>query len=203
MLGKEVYTKKEKSPSFKKLYALFIYKNIKKLSIMEQFQETKIDNILEAADYEGLKVCETTEGMNGYPKNIKKCIIGFDTFKDVEDFVEKYGGTISGFKKRDGHHFYKNEGSVFRPYSVEDFIQLYGDNGRIIYDVDEEIIAVKESGNDEQFIEDEIWSLETLKEELTDDTVIVQLDGRNEIMNKECISFSEDVYSYVIGVDPY
>ena len=44
----------------------------------------------EIASENGLQVIDTTTGLNGYPRFLKKAIIGFEDFEQAEKLAEEY-----------------------------------------------------------------------------------------------------------------
>ena len=84
-----------------------------------------IEDWLDYADSLGLEIVEVTEGMNGYPKNLSKAVIGFDTWQDAEEFAKETGREIVRITKRDGHQFWWSEGREFEP--LKPTVAWYGD----------------------------------------------------------------------------
>lgn len=72
----------------------------------------------------GLRKIEITEGANGYPKNCHPAVIGFDNFKQAEQFVKDFGGEICDLRVRDGHHLWENRCWTDEPIRVtpSDFV---------------------------------------------------------------------------------
>lgn len=70
---------------------------------------------LDLADEKGLDIIEITKGLNGYPKNVYKGVIGFDNFEDATQFAKSINGEVVLLSRKDGHHFYTNNGWVDKP----------------------------------------------------------------------------------------
>ena len=70
---------------------------------------------LDLANEKGLDIIEITEGNNGYPKNIYKGVIGFDNFEDANIFANSINGEVVLLSRKEGHHFYTNNGWVDKP----------------------------------------------------------------------------------------
>lgn len=81
---------------------------------------------LEYADDSGLQIVEVTEGMNGYPKNLHKAVIGFDNFQDAEKFAAETQRTVVEMCRRDGHQFWKSCGWTDKP--LKPTAEWYGDD---------------------------------------------------------------------------
>lgn len=54
----------------------------------------------EACEY--YEIVETTQGMNGYPRNLRKAVIGFDCIGEAEEFANHHKGKVVELCKRDG-----------------------------------------------------------------------------------------------------
>lgn len=82
---------------------------------------SEINSILEDYTQEnGLEIVETTEGMNGYPRNLKKVITDFQCFEDAEICANAVGGYICLISRRDGHQLWKNHGRAYEPIEIND-----------------------------------------------------------------------------------
>ena len=98
---------------------------------MEQQTITEICEILEEyASQNGLEIVETTEGMNGYPQNLKKVITDFQCFEDAEICADTVGGHICLISRRDGHQLWKNNGRAYEPIEIND--SWFGDDDVVI-----------------------------------------------------------------------
>lgn len=166
-------------------------------------------NIEEIAELENLEVIETTVGMNGYPKNIKSAIVGFESFEHAQKLANEYGLSIESFTKRDGWHLWnRNNNTVYEPYknSAED----YGDNYTEIPKMDETDFIESEM---RWFLEDvesfeeidkfikikrEVWECIEIMED--DEIVILHEGSYYETIKKESMAFSHDTRNYIIGL---
>lgn len=78
---------------------------------------------LENIAYEhGLELIETTSEASGYPRNLKKAIIGFDTFEEAQELADRYGLTVREFTKRDGWQLWVRGGRMWEEYSLIDVL---------------------------------------------------------------------------------
>ena len=144
----------------------------------------------EIASENGLQVINTTTGLNGYPRALKKAIIGFDDFEQAEKLAEEYHLDIEIFTKRDGwqlwsrdnNHAYdafdrsaEDYGENYLQFeanmSQDDFLQQVGAADFI------DGLADEEDGLD--IIEEYITDLRKLYDEIAiaDDDEIVIADG--------------------------
>lgn len=56
-----------------------------------EYFDYKVDAIAEAMD---LDVVSTTDGQNGYPKNVGYAVVGFDSMDDIQEIARKFGMRI-------------------------------------------------------------------------------------------------------------
>lgn len=154
----------------------------------------------------GLEVKTTTEGQNGYPSNLKKFITGFDNFTQAQEFASNRGLEVCQFRKRDGHEFWQNRGCQFEPLDIHDKVSDLGDDYEIL-DYDTELEALKERINDSESFEQiqEFTSkFETIQNEFEileeNESIILNCGEYYETCKNKMLSYSEDVYTYCIGV---
>lgn len=103
--------------------------------------ETQTDKRL-IAEENNLQYIETTAGMNGYPKDIKGAIIGFETFEQAQALADQKDLEIQTFLKRDGWQLWERlQGSVYEEQvnSAEDFGDNYSD--AVCWETQEEFFA--------------------------------------------------------------
>lgn len=86
-----------------------------------------IKNIEDIAAVNGLELIDTTNSINGYPMNLQRVIIGFDSFEQAEKLAKEYGLSIEYFTKRDGWSLWFRLGrKAFEPF--ERSAEEYGDD---------------------------------------------------------------------------
>lgn len=73
-----------------------------------------------------LRVIETTEGMNGYPKNIGKAVIGFKSFEEAEEFAKEHNSEVVELRRKAGQYFWNSYGTAYSEYHLSS--ELYGDD---------------------------------------------------------------------------
>lgn len=59
-------------------------------------------NLEDIAAQNGLELIDTTSARNGYPQDLQKAIIGFDTFEQAEKLAKETGLRIEFFQQHDG-----------------------------------------------------------------------------------------------------
>ena len=169
--------------------------------------------IKEFIEENGLRVIETTTGNNGYPENIKKAVIGFNNIEIINNLINALDENdsewiqIKSFKIRDGWHFHKEEGYRLDDYSINDYLNIAGDNYNKV-DLDCEIDFLIENLNDVKEDKEslkeiilKITELIELSESVNEDNeIIISNNGIYEIMQKRFMSFNHDVWTYNIGI---
>lgn len=169
----------------------------------------------EIASENDLQVIDTTTGLNGYPRALKKAIIGFENFEQAEKLAEEYHLDIEIFTKRDGWQLWSRDnnraydafersaedyGENYQQFSADmsqdDFLQQVGATSYI----DE--LADEEDGLDR--IEEYIKNLRELYTEIEiaddDEIVIAESDVYVETIKKKTMQYSYDTKNYVIGL---
>lgn len=174
--------------------------------------ETTTKNLEEIAFDYSLSVIETTSERNGYPSNIKKAIIGFDSFEEAKEIAEKEGLKIQFFKKKDGWDLWYRTGDTAYN-AIQNKAEDYGDNYKMY---DPEIYKNIEYLYDVEFkdlIKDNSYSLQELKEliksieylyesiEYCSEGQVVFSDGNNvEIVDEYTMYWQYDTNHIVIGL---
>lgn len=165
----------------------------------------------QAIDLQDLTHIEINTDGNDYPRGLGAVgAIGFNQFSEAEAFAEQHGGEVVVFKTRDGHHFWRNEGRAYSPFTAHDYIDGADDNTNLITEEDltdkfwEDLMAATEDKD----IDEVDYIFENYKEHLADiqaagDGKVCFFDGNtNEIgtLDETFMEYRYDVYSYAIGV---
>lgn len=161
------------------------------------------------AEIENLEVIETTSGVNGYPKSLKKALIGFDTFEQAEKVANEYGLSIEFFEKRDGWQLYYRTGSTaFEEIEISEYD--YGDdfasfrfsdlNDFYENEVNSMIAEFESFEQVEDFIEKKKKVYEAIEELGENEIVITHCGEYYDTVKKKTMSFSYDSKTTVIGL---
>lgn len=165
-------------------------------------------DIYEIAELEGFEVIETTSEANGYPRNLKKALIGFENFEQAEQLAERYDLSIETFKKRDGWQLWHREGRAWGPIepSEEDFGDDYMTFTSKDYEdfYDNEVNPfISEFDNFEavqDFLDKKRKIYEAI-EDLDDNEMVLTYQGEFlEVIKKSTMTFSEDSKTWAIGL---
>lgn len=170
--------------------------------------EVELD-LRDIAEKEGLDYIYTTSEGNGYPRNLKPAIIGFNTFGQAQEIADKYNLSIESFETKDGWGLWtRNNRRMYEPYqnSAED----YGDNYSEIHKMDEddfienEVQPLLEDAESFDKIEailkekKEIWEQVEVMED--DEIVITSYGTYYQTIKKTSMYFSHDTRHYTIGL---
>ena len=159
---------------------------------------------------QGLQVIETTVGMNGYPKCVKKAVIGFDSYEEAKEMAETLGLNVECLRIRDGWQFYeRNNKTMYNAWTAN---EVYCEDNTVWEKCSFEEFAeredlydtIKEFDNFDE-IEAYIASRKEVFEEIEDlgeDEVLIE-DRENAYTfksPKKLMKYREDVWEYVIAV---
>ena len=70
-----------------------------------------------AAEY-NLDIIETTSGMNGYPRHIRKALVGFESFEQAEEIAAETGLCMMELHRRDGWQLWERANMTCRPFDM-------------------------------------------------------------------------------------
>lgn len=165
-------------------------------------------DIYEIAELENLEVIESTIEANGYPRNLKKALIGFESFEQAEQLAEKYNMSIEAFKKRDGWQLWHREGRAWGP--IEPSEKDYGDDYMTFTSEDYEDFYdnevnpfISEFDNFEavQDFLDKKRKIHEAIEDLNDNEMVLTYQGECwEIIPKKTMIHSRDSKTFAIGL---
>ena len=82
-------------------------------------------------DEQNLEAAEITEGMNGYPRGLRGCVLLSGcgkTIDEMKELAELYGVELVSLHRRDGWQLWESQGWTWDLYDVEDFMQANNDN---------------------------------------------------------------------------
>lgn len=167
------------------------------------------NSIYEIAEINNLRLIETTTGMNGYPRECKHALIGFDNFEEAERIAEEYNLRITTFFKRDGWKLW--ERNLDTTHSAMNITaDDYGDDYRSFCAAEEKTYfedEVKPFLSDFEDFEELQEFLNKRKEvfeniqKLTEDEIVITRDGRfYKIVEHTTMQWSHDTKTYAIGV---
>lgn len=162
------------------------------------------------AEEQGYDIIEITHGMNGYPEGLGTyAVIGFETWDEAVIFANTYASDISLYHRRDGWHFWGNQGQVWEPFTPSDFLKKYGDDYNIATNDPEEVADRLKSLADNftgdmdklktQFSEiAELW--EKVEQAPEGHAVVSYCGEYYETLPPESMRMNHDTHQWAIGV---
>lgn len=166
-------------------------------------------SIYEIAENHNLHLIETTTGMNGYPRECKHALIGFDDFAEAERIAEEYNLRITTFFKRDGWQLWERNsnttysamnisaddyGDDYRSFCAAEEATYYADEVKPFLSDFEDFDELQEFLNEREEVFENI-------QDLTEDEIVITCNGRfYEIVEHTTMQWSHDTKNYAIGV---
>lgn len=160
----------------------------------------------------GLTIGEITTSSNDYPDRRNEsgesdhAIFGFTSFEDAEEFADKIGSCVKYFQKRNGAHFWHDNGSATEPYTYQDYLRELGDNYSVacaeeLFESYKEQVSSSDTFEEAEACRDTFKEIKEEMETASEDEVILLCNGRYfETVQKSMMYFHEDVTTYEIGV---
>jgi hypothetical protein len=170
-----------------------------------------LENFINEVDKNNLKLIQINSEENDYPNGIGSYgAINFENYHEAEIFCNRYGGEICSFRTRQGHTFWRNQGNAYKSFSYEDYLNKCNDNVYITTIKDQEerfweqlkdIIENKDFNELLNIVNQRKENIEYMNS--VEDNQIIYYDGNSDTLNNiryTFMQFSEDVYTYAIGV---
>lgn len=167
---------------------------------------TDLEYIAEAY---GLELIDTSSARNGYPENLQRAIIGFDTFEDAEMLAEEHGLSIEIFTKLDGWGiWYRTNNHAWEAF--ERSSDEYGDDYRQFSKDDWESFYVCEvqpkvdSFDDFASLRGFLDKMEEIRDKIEDadddELVLATCYGYYDTIKKTTMSYCYDTVHFAIGL---
>lgn len=161
------------------------------------------------AEANGLEVIDTSSARNGYPENLQRAIIGFDTFEDAEMLAEEHGLSIEIFSKLDGwgiwyrtnNHAWEaferssNEyGDDYRQYSKDDLESFY------VCEVQPNVDSFDDFASLRGFLDKMEEIRDKIEDADDDELVLATCYGYYDTIKKTTMSYCYDTVHFAIGL---
>ena len=166
-------------------------------------------DFIDLAAQGGLELIETTSERNGYPRCLKKAIIGFDSMEEAREYAEQHNLSIEIFHKRDGWSlWYRTGNRAYDPFirTAED----YGDDYLLFTDDDannyyenevQEIISDFDNFDDvENFLKERREVYDAICALGEDEAVVTYRGSLYEKIKLHSMSYYFDTHHYAIGL---
>lgn len=164
-------------------------------------------------DYD-LECAEITEGINGYPRCLRGCVLLNDkdaTLDNMERMAELYGVEVVSLRRKDGWHFWESQGKAYDLFDFQNILENSDDNALTFSSFKEYADFLLENANERRVADDEGAShffIEKAKEiedkELGDNEFIHTSTydiSDYEVLECNVSNYSYDTWNYCLALD--
>lgn len=164
-------------------------------------------------DYD-LECAEITEGINGYPRYLRGCVLFNDkdaTFDNMERMAELYGVEVVSLRRKDGWHFWESQGKAYDLFDFQNILENSDDNALTFSSFKEYADFLFENANERRVADDEgaaHFFIEKAKEiedkELGDNEFIHTSTydiSDYEVLECNVSNYSYDTWNYCLALD--
>lgn len=164
-------------------------------------------------DYD-LECAEITEGINGYPRCLRGCVLLNDkdaTFDNMERMAELYGVEVVSLRRKDGWHFWESQGKAYDLFDFQNILENSDDDALTFSSFKEYADFLFENANERRVADDEgaaHFFIEKAKEiedkELGDNEFIHTSTydiSDYEVLECNVFNYSYDTWNYCLALD--
>ena len=161
-------------------------------------------------DYE-LECAEITEGMNGYPRGLRGCVLlngGDTTIEGAQAIADLYGVQLVSLRRKDGWDLWECQGNAYELYDYEEFLNSHDDNIYCFvtfsgyYDT---LVEFAEEAEDEEERQKLLDFADTIEEKEMGENEFIWVNSSNlthyETEKEHCDHFSYDTWNYCLALD--
>ena len=161
-------------------------------------------------DYE-LECAEITEGMNGYPRGLRGCVLlngGDTTIDGAQTIADLYGVQLVSLRRKDGWDLWECQGNAYELYDYEEFLNSHDDNIYCFvtfsgyYDA---LVEFAEEVEDEEERQKLLDFADTIEEKEMGENEFIWVNSNNlthyETEKEHCDHFSYDTWNYCLALD--
>jgi len=166
-------------------------------------------DFIDLAAQGGLELIETTSERNGYPRCLKKAIIGFDSMEEAREYAEQHNLSIEIFHKRDGWSlWYRTGNRAYDPFTRtaedygDDYLLFTADDANNYYENEvQEIISDFDNFDDvENFLKERREVYDAICALGEDEAVVTYQGSLYEEIKLHSMSYYFDTHHYAIGL---
>ncbi len=167
------------------------------------------NELVDVIEENGLELIDTTSAKNGYPQDLQKAIIGFDTFEQAEALAKENGLRIEFFQQHDGWDLWyrtgwqagepflrsaEDYGDDYSEFSKKELEGFYENNVQPMVSDFEDFDSLRSFLNMEEKIKDEI-------EEAEEGEIVITYCGEYfDTIVEHPMAYHCDSNSYAIGL---
>lgn len=161
--------------------------------------------LLENVAYE--YITTVAGGNNGYPIGIRGAIIGFESWKQAEEFANENGLTLVSLHKCDGWQMYERGNKMWEPFKPsaswygDDYTQFSADDYEDFYDSEVKpfLCDFDDFETLQSFVEKQKVVYEELSKIDESKLVITFFGDYYDTIDKESMEWNHDTHRYIIG----
>ena len=166
-------------------------------------------DFIDLAAKAGLELIETTSERNGYPRCLKKAIIGFDSMEEARECAEQHDLSVEIFHKRDGWNvWYRTGNRAYEPFTRtaenygDDYLLFTADDAADYYENEvQEIISDFDNFDDvENFLKERREVYDAICALGEDEAVVTYRGSFYEEIKLHSMSYYFDTHHYAIGL---
>lgn len=168
-------------------------------------------DFINLATENSLQLIDTTSERNGYPRNLRKAIIGFDTFEQAQTLAKENGLYVEVFTKRDGWQLWARTGN--KAYNAfersadefgDDYMMWTRNDAQAFYEQEiQAFVDEVETFEDSDDYESRMDVFEDIKQ-LADNQAIVTCCGDYyDTIDVKTMIYEYDTHHYAIGLIDY
>ena len=157
----------------------------------------------------GFELIETTSERSGYPLDLKKAIIGFESMEEAREYAEQHDLSIEIFHKRDGWNvWYRTGNRAYDPFTRT--AEEYGDDYNLFSAEDatdyyenevQEIISDFDNFDDvEKFLKERREVYDAICALEDNEAVVTYQGSLYEKIKKHSMGYYFDTHYYAIGL---
>ena len=154
-----------------------------------------------------MTTAQATTDRNWRTDTLRHITINFDSFDEAWQFAKDNSAKVCLFSKRDGQEFWQNHGEKLQPLTSDDYLTILGDNYQeyseeTVKELYKEALTDAVAQFDFDWIQLLMHNYEQIQAEVDDDKAVI-MQGRThyKTVDREMMSYHEDVTTYTIGVD--
>ena len=164
-----------------------------------------------ADDYD-LECAEITEGMNGYPRGLRGCVLLNDkdaTFESMERMAELYGVEVVSLRRKDGWQLWESQGTAYELYDFQNILENRDDNALTFDSFKEYADFLRETASDEMVEDMAAHALFEKVKEIEDkevgDNEFIRTSTYDisyyELLDHHVSHYSYDTWNYTLALD--
>ena len=166
-------------------------------------------DFIDLAAQGGFELIETTSERSGYPLDLKKAIIGFESMEEAREYAEQHDLSIEIFHKRDGWNvWYRTGDREYEPFTRT--AEQYGDDYNLFtaeyadyyYENEvKEIISDFDNFKDvEKFLKERREVYDAICDLEDDEAVVTYQGSLYEKIKRHSMGYYFDTHYYAIGL---